>query len=187
MTRGLLVFVITLIICAGLGPATASDVFINRYKNNDADKKPTLYIKRSYSNKTYKSKNGAAKSFYKDKLSISQKIHYGNGLTGVYDAWEKSSRKPRTPEEVLSYADAQRARGEVAMLKRRQQIIIAQENRSRMGTARFAGQESKSTHKKSSSHAFSRKTQKKTFKQKPVFVQPDRKTKTPRKLFPGWN
>ena len=108
-------------------------------------------------------------------------------MAGIYETWEKSPRTPETMEEIRSYADSQRAVAELAMHKRRRTLIASAERHDRTKARRFArgkikknkGVGSKTSHalKNSSSSALSRKTQKTTIKQKPVFVRPDDQNK----------
>lgn len=141
-------FFLALLICVGLGPAAAQDVFINRGKSESASSgKSRVFInryegvrdsdKRTYQFKTRTKRQG----FARDKLVFGRDAKDINGKVAVFKAWQKAGRRPETMEEIRSYAASKRAVHEANMLSRRKELIVALEKRKKARDLQLAKRE----------------------------------------------
>jgi hypothetical protein len=134
--RGFRFLLLMSVVMLGFGPATAQDLFVNKYKRGDSDSKPTLYISRGSYEKTRNpredfGKRGKIPSRQQDKLALARDAKNVSEKIDIFYAWQKSDRKPETQEEILSYADSKRAIIEGAIMKKRQKLIARLELQDR--------------------------------------------------------
>ncbi len=124
--RGIKLFIILGFVVAGLGPATAQEIYIKRnaIESKGENAKPSLYIKKDFSRNDYGRKRGVSStrkpftdftlgvkrtSFRNDKLVIAERERSLEKLVEVYAMWERSGRKPKTAEERYSFQRAKTA------------------------------------------------------------------------------
>ncbi len=133
---------VVFLLALGFGPATAQDVYINHYKNKEPGRRTSVYINRGDSDarKSYRSRRQSytARSKYQDKLKLSRDAKDTAGKIDIFYAWQDSGRKPKTQEEILSYADAKRAVAEGAVFQRRRELIAYLEQQDRAEARRLA-------------------------------------------------
>lgn len=128
-------------------------------KKNDSSKnldapgaKPKIFLTPKTSlNQPYKKKTGVQ---YKDKLKTAQELAHNKKQVAAYEAWKKSAKKPETIEEMIAFAQAEKAVAQGVMLQRRQKLIdyLAKKNAQKDAKlAKKAAVKSKKSLKKSSS------------------------------------
>ena len=158
------------LLCTGLGPADAQDIFINRYKYKEGEV-PTLYVSPGT---TEKLESTVSRNYRKDRLNLSRNIKNTAEMAEIYQAWEKSPRQPKTLEEIESYAYSQRATSELAIQKREKKLIAALEKRDlyqAMRTPSGSSKQKSGTSGEPGSSVSSYSTIHKT-EQVPIYVQP---------------
>lgn len=180
---GIRLLLLALLICIGLGPATAQDVYINRYQDRDDGQRPTVYINRNRLEKNERNnrRQDRSGSFQRSNSTLIRDAKTLKDRIEVFNAWERSGRSPKTVEEVLSYADSKRAVTEAGLLKRRKKLIANAYQRERAERNRLAREERGTTIDKPNYSRSSRSvTQSNTvtrtiIKKDRIFVDPNNK------------
>ena len=122
--HAILIIFISFLSCAGF--AQAQDIF-NKYKGDEKagikkDEEPTLFVKPDgfkSEQKVDKTKFAVPKEV---KLKNKQLQAEAAAKIAIYQDWIKSGKKPKTPEEIMAYADASRAYSQALMYQRREAL-----------------------------------------------------------------
>jgi hypothetical protein len=135
--RGFRFLLLVSVVVLGFGPATAQDLFVNKYKRADSEtnSKPSLFVSRGQYERGGAQRQSperrSVKSRQQDKLALARNAKNVAEKIDVFYAWQNSDRKPHSQEEILSYADSKRALIEGTIMKRKQKLIARLELQDR--------------------------------------------------------
>ena len=139
MIRNLVLLSVLVVI--GLGPALAQDIFIKKESAEASEdgEKQTIYNK-SFVKKFGKKKNSFIK--YSDKLEVQKHKKDSAELMLALEYWRENKTKPSNAEEIVLYAQANRARALNLMAQRREKLVehLAKEERklqAELGSSSF--------------------------------------------------
>ncbi len=113
-------------------PAWAQNIF-NSHKGSDKNQiGPSTEPKKSPIFNAPKGAKPAAKNAPSKKQTVTSQDFlkkskalqkYTSDKVALYEDWTKSGKKPQTAEEITAYAQASRARAQLAMQKRREGLV----------------------------------------------------------------